>query len=211
MVDYSAVQQAVIEGDDERTVQLVKEALKQNAKPTDIVNSGLQAGLIIVGDKFSSGEFFIPELLFAARAVTRSLDVLRPLLSDSSTITIGRVVIGTVAGDVHDVGKNLVSMFLEGAGFEVIDLGAGVSAERFVAAVKEHSPDIVGMSALLTTTMPGMEATIQALESAAIRRQVKVVVGGAPVTQHFADRIGADGYGADAGAAIKLCRRLIRK
>ena len=211
MVDYSAMQQAVIEGDDERTIQLVRESLEQNAEPADIVNSGLRASMIIVGDKFSSGEFFVSEMLFAARAVTRALDMLRPRLSDLDTLTIGRVVIGTVAGDIHDIGKNLVSMFLEGAGFEVIDLGTSVSAERFVAAVKEHSPDIVGMSALLTTTMPGMEATIQALESAGIRHQVKVVVGGAPVTQHFADRIGVDGYGADGGAAIELCRKLIGK
>lgn len=211
MIDYLAIQLAIINGDDTRTVKLVEGALEQNAKPADIVASGLQAGMIIVGDKFSSGEFFLPEILLAARAVTRALDVLRPQLSDWDAITRGRVVIGTVAGDIHDIGKNLVSMFLEGAGFEVIDLGTDVSAEQFVAAVKEHSPDIVGMSALLTTTMPSMEATIRALESAGIRHQVKVVVGGAPVTQHFADRIGADGYGADGGAAIELCRRLIGK
>ena len=211
MVDYSAIQQAVIEGDDGRAVQLVREALEQNADPADIVALGLQASMIIVGSKFSSGEFFVPEMLFAARAVMKSLDVLRPRLADSGMVTIGRVVIGTAAGDIHDIGKNLVSMFLEGVGFEVIDLGTDVSVERFVTAVKEHSPDILGMSALLTTTMPGMEATIQALESAGIRRQVKVVVGGAPVTQHFADRIGADGYGADGGAAIELCRKLIGK
>ena len=211
MVDYSAIQQAVIEGDDGRAVQLVREALEQNAEPADIVALGLQASMIIVGSKFSSGEFFVPEILFAARAVMKSLDVLRPRLAGSGLVTIGRVVIGTAAGDIHDIGKNLVSMFLEGVGFEVIDLGTDVSVERFVTAVKEHSPDILGMSALLTTTMPGMEATIQALESAGIRRQVKVVVGGAPVTQHFADRIGADGYGADGGAAIELCRKLIGK
>ncbi len=211
MVDYSTVQQAVIQGDDERTVQLVREALEQKANPADIVASGLQAGMIIVGSKFSSGEFFVPEILLAARAVTRALDVLRPRLSSSDTVTIGRVVIGTVAGDIHDIGKNLVGMFLEGAGFEVIDLGTDVSAERFVIAVKEHNPHILGMSALLTTTMPGIEATIKTLESAGIRRQVKVVVGGAPVTQHFADQIGADGYGADGGMAIELCRKLIGK
>ena len=211
MVDYSAIQQAVIEGDDGRAVQLVREALEQNAEPADIVALGLQASMIIVGSKFSSGEFFVPEILFAARAVMKSLDVLRPRLAGSGLVTIGRVVIGTAAGDIHDIGKNLVSMFLEGVGFEVIDLGTDVSVERFVTAVKEHSPDILGMSTLLTTTMPGMEATIQALESAGIRRQVKVVVGGAPVTQHFADRIGADGYGADGGAAIELCRKLIGK
>ena len=211
MVEYSAVQQAVIEGDDERAVQLVRQALEQNADPADIVTAGLQAGMIIVGDKFSSGEFFVPEMLLAARAVSRALDALRPRLSDLDGITIGRVVIGTVAGDIHDIGKNIVGMFLKGTGFEVIDLGTNVSAERFVAAVKEHSPDILGMSALLTTTMPGMEATIRALESAGIRRQVKVIVGGAPIAHHFADQIGADGYGADGGAAIQLCRGLIGK
>ena len=209
MVEYSTIQQAVLEGDDARTMQLVKEALEQNAEPAEIVTSGLQASMIIVGNKFSSGEFFVPEMLFAARAVNKSLEMLRPHLVGSGIATLGRIVIGTAAGDIHDIGKNLVSMFLEGAGFEVIDLGTDVSTDRFVAAVKEHRPDMLGISALLTTTMPGMEATIQALESAGIRRQVKVVVGGAPVTQHFADRIGADGYGADGGVAIELCRKLI--
>jgi len=211
MVDLLPLKQAVIEGDDEGTIRLVKGALERKADPADIVTSGLQAGLVIVGDKFSSGEFFIPEMLLAARAVTRALDVLRPLLADSGTVTFGRVVLGTVAGDIHDIGKNLVGMLLQGAGFEVIDLGNNVSVERFVAATKEHSPDILGLSALLTTTMPGMEATIGALEAAGIRHQVRVVVGGAPVTQHFADRIGADGYGADGGAAIGLCRKLVGK
>jgi len=211
VVDFSLLRQAVIEGDDEETVRLVEKALEQKKDPADIVNSGLQAGLIIVGDKFSSGEFFIPEMLLAARAVNRALDVLRPLLVDSGEVTIGRVVLGTVAGDIHDIGKNLVGMLLQGAGFEVTDLGTNVSAEQFAAAAKEYKPDIVGLSALLTTTMPGMEAIIKVLKSAGIRHQVKVVVGGAPVTQHFADRIGADGYGADGGAAIELCRRLVGK
>jgi 5-methyltetrahydrofolate--homocysteine methyltransferase len=211
MVDLSPVKQAVIEGDDERAVQLVKEALEQNADPAAIVTSGLQAGLIIVGDKFSSGEFFIPEMLLAARAVSRALDILRPLLTDSAAVTVGRVVLGTVVGDIHDIGKNLVGMLLQGAGFEVIDLGTNVAVEQFVAATKEHSPDILGLSALLTTTMPAMEATVGALKAAGIRHQVQVVVGGAPVTQRFADRIGADGYSADGGAAIELCRRLAGK
>lgn len=209
--DYSAVKQAVIAGDDKRAVQLVGEALEQNEDPAEIVASGLQAAMIIVGDKFSLGEFFIPEMLLAARAVARALDVLRPRLLNPDTVIIGRVIIGTVAGDIHDIGKNLVSMFLEGAGFEVIDLGTDVSAERFIAAVKEHRPHILGMSALLTTTMPGMKATIVALEAAGIRHQVKVVIGGAPVTQHFANQIGADGYGADGGVAIEVCRKLIGK
>ena len=211
MVDLLPVRQAVIEGDDEKAVRLVGEALKQNADPAAIVTSGLQAGLIVVGDKFSSGEFFIPEMLLAARAVSRALDILRPLLTDSEAVTVGRVVLGTVAGDIHDIGKNLVGMLLQGAGFEVIDLGTNVTVEQFVAAIKEHRPDILGLSALLTTTMPAMEATVGALEAAGIRHQVRVVVGGAPVTQRFADRIGADGYGADGGAAIELCRGLVGK
>jgi 5-methyltetrahydrofolate--homocysteine methyltransferase len=211
VVDYSAIQQAVIEGDDKQTVHLVTEALEQNVSPAEIVASGLQTGLRIVGNKFSSGEFFIPEMLLAARAVTRSLDILKPRLADTNAVMLGRVVIGTVAGDIHDIGKNLVGMLLKGAGFEVIDLGTNVSTENFVSAVKEHNPDIIGMSALLTTTMPSMGATIQALQSTGIRQQVKVVVGGAPVTQHFANHIGADGYGADGGMAIELCRKLIGK
>ena len=210
-MNYSVIQQAVIEGDDEKTVQLVKEALKQNVNPSDIVSLGLQAGMITVGKKFSSGEFFVPEMLLAARSANRALDVLRPRFSGSETFTIGRIVIGTVTGDIHDIGKNLVTMFLEGAGFEIIDLGTNISAESFVAAVKEHNPDILGMSSLITTTMPGIETTIKALESAGIRNQIKVVIGGAPVTQHFADHVGADGYGADGGTAIDLCRRLIGK
>ena len=211
MVDYSAIQQAVIEGDDEKTIRLITEAIEHNVDTSDIVTLGLQAGMRIVGRKFSEGEFFVPEMLFAARAVTRALDVLRPRLIDSANLTIGRVVIGTVVGDIHDIGKHLVSMFLEGGGFKVIDLGTNVPTDRFVAAVGEHQPDILGLSALLTTTMPAMATTIKALESAGLRHQVKVIIGGAPVTQHFADQIGADGYGSDGGAAIELCRHLAGK
>lgn len=208
MADYSKVMQAVIEGDDEKTISLVKEALGAKADPTGIVKSGLQAGMITVGRKFSEGEYFVPEMLLAARAVTRALEIIRPTLAGKTDITVGKVVIGTVAGDIHDIGKNLVSMFLEGAGFEVTDLGTDVSAERFVSAVKAEQPDILGLSALLTTTMPAIGNTIRALEQAGVRSQVKVVVGGAPVTQHFADQLRVDGYGSDGGAAIELCRKL---
>jgi 5-methyltetrahydrofolate--homocysteine methyltransferase len=211
MVDYAVIKQAVIEGDDEKTITLVQQALTEKLSPAGIVASGLQAGMITVGEKFSSGEFFVPEMLLAARAVTRSLEILRPRLTGSEAVSLGRVVIGTVAGDIHDIGKKLVSMFLEGAGFDVIDLGTNVSAEGFVAAVKQHRPDIVGISALLTTTMPGMENAIKALQAAGVRNQVKVVVGGAPVTERFAEHIGADGFGADGGAAIALCRSLVGK
>lgn len=211
MADYPAIMQAVIEGDDEKTVQLVKEALSHEGNPADIVTNALQPGMSIVGQKFSSGEFFIPEMLFAARAVTRATEVLRPRLGKADKLTLGRVAIGTVAGDIHDIGKNLVGMFLEGAGFEVIDLGTDVSAEKFVEAVRKYQPDILGMSALLTTTMPSIQLTLEALKEAELRDKVKVVIGGAPVNQHFADMVGADGYGHDGGASIALCRKLLGK
>ena len=211
MSPYSTLVQAVLEGDHERAVALTRQALERNADPEEIVASGLQAAMVQVGRKYSEGEYFVPDMLYAARAVKVAMDVLRPELAGSELSTLGRVLIGTVDGDIHDIGKNLVIMFLEGAGFEVIDLGTDVSSERFVAMVDEHKPDILGMSALLTTTMPAMEATMEALDKAELRHSVKVVVGGAPVAQHFADRIGADGYAPDGGAAIDLCRRLIGK
>ena len=211
MVDFNVIQQAVIEGDDEKTVTLVKEALDQKVSPSDIVTNALQSGMNIVGKKFSEGEFFIPEMLFAARSVTRAMEVIKLKIGQADSLTIGKVAIGTVSGDIHDIGKNLVGMFLEGAGFEVIDLGTDVSAEKFVAAVREHKPDILGLSALLTTTMPSIPATINALKTAGLRQNVKVVVGGAPVDQRFADMVGADGYGHDGGASIALCRKLIGK
>jgi len=175
------------------------------------VGSGLQAGMRIVGDKFSAGDFFVPEMLLAARAVSRAMEVLQPHISAADMPTLGRVVIGTVFGDIHDIGKNIVIAFLRGAGFEVADLGINVTADSFVEAVKEHNPDILGMSALITTTMPAMTDVIKALEVAELRSKVKVVVGGAPVTQHFAEYIGADGYSADGGSAIKLCRNLVER
>ena len=211
MSDYSNLIQAILEGNDVKCVELTNEALDEGASPQDIVSSGLQAGMLIVGDKFSAGDFFIPEMLLAARAVIRAMEAIRPHLSNSEVPTLGRIVIGTVSGDIHDIGKNLVAMFLRGAGFEVFDLGTNVPAARFVAAVKEHDPDIVGMSALLTTTMPNIQYVIAALDSAALLSQVKVIVGGAPVTQRFADQIGADSYAPDGGAAINLCRKLVGK
>ena len=209
MASYPDLVQAVLEGDEKKAVLLTRRALGLNASPEAIVESGLQAAMIEVGARFSAGEYFVPDMLYAARAVNNAMEVLRPRLAGVGTATIGRVAIGSVAGDIHDIGKNLVVMFLEGAGFEVVDLGTDVSADRFVAAVEERQPDILGMSALLTTTMPAMQATVEALERTELRRRVKVVVGGAPVDQHFADQIEADGYAPDGGAAIELCRRLI--
>jgi len=211
MFSYSTLIQAVVTGNHIKSVELVNEALKEGVSPQDIVNSGLQAGMRIVGDKFSAGDFFVPEMLLASRAVTRATEVLQPHLSAADMPTLGRVVLGTVFGDIHDIGKNLVTMLLRGAGFEVFDLGVNIPADNFVRAVKEHNPDILGMSALLTTTMSSMNNIIKALEIAGLRSRVKVIVGGAPVTQHFAEHIGADGYGANGGSAIKLCRHLVGK
>ncbi len=211
MSDYSNLIQAILEGNDATCVELTNEALDEGASPQDIVSSGLQAGMLIVGDKFSAGDFFIPDMLLAARAVTRAMEAIRPRLSASEIPTLGRVVIGTASGDIHDIGKNLVAMFLRGAGFEVFDLGTDVPVTRFVTAVKEHTPDIVGMSALLTTTMPNMQYVIAALDSATLLSRVKVIVGGAPVTQRFAAQIEADGYAPDGGAAIRLCRKLLEE
>jgi len=211
MVGTTNLIQAILEGNDVRSAELTKETLDEGASPQDIVISGLQAGMLIVSDRFSAGDFFIPDMLFATRAVTRTMEAIRPRLSDSEMPTLGRVVIGTVSGDIHDIGKNLVAMFLRGAGFEVFDLGTNVPDDSFVTAVKEHDPDIVGMSALVTTTMSGMQHVIAALDSAALLSQVKVIVGGAPVTQRFTDQIRADGYAPDGGAAINLCRKLLGK
>lgn len=211
MFSYSTLVQAVVDGEHIKSVELVNEALRDGVNPQDIVGSGLQAGMRIVGDKFSAGDFFVPEMLLAARAVTRAMEVLRPRISAADIPTLGRVVIGTVFGDIHDIGKNIVATFLRGAGFEVFDLGINITADNFVEAVREHNPDILGMSALITTTMHAMTDVIKALEGTELRSKVKVIVGGAPVTQHFAEHIGADGYSADGGSAIKLCRNLAGK
>ena len=211
MTRYPALVQAVVEGDYQKAVRLTYRALEQDAGPEDIVAAGLQAAMAVVGEKFTSGEFFVPDMLLAARAATKAMDVVRPHLSSGAVATLGKVVIGTVAGDIHDIGKNLVIMFLQGAGFEVIDLGTDVSEDRFVAAVREYKPDVIGMSSLLTTTMPAMGNTIGALVRAELRHSVKIAVGGAPVTERFATQIGADAYAPDGGAAITVCRRLIGK
>jgi 5-methyltetrahydrofolate--homocysteine methyltransferase len=167
--------------------------------------------MAIVGEKFSNGEYFLPDMLMAARAMKAALEVLKPALEKTGMPTIGKVVIGTVEGDMHDIGKNVVATFLSGNGFEVFDLGLNVPVQRFVQEVREKKPDIVGMSALLTTTMPVMGKVIEALKEAGLRSQVKVIVGGAPVTQEYANYIGADGYARDGGKAVPVCRELVGK
>ena len=211
MFNLSLLSQAIDEGDREKTVQLTAEALNVSTSPQDIISKGLHAGMAVVGEKFSSGEYFLPDMLMAARAMTAALEILKPSLGKTGIPTVGKVVIGTVEGDMHDIGKNVVSTFLSGNGFEVFDLGTNVPVNKFIEEVKEKKPDIVGLSALLTTTMPVMGKVIKALEDGGLRSSVKVVVGGAPVTQDYANYIGADAYAHDGGRAVPVCKQLVGK
>jgi 5-methyltetrahydrofolate--homocysteine methyltransferase len=186
-----------------------KTALEQGMPAQEILNNGLIAGMDIVGRDFKAGDLFIPEVLMCARAMHAGLDLLRPLLAESGAASQGKIALGTVAGDLHDIGKNLVSMMMEGAGFEIIDLGTDVKPEQFVAAVRDEGADLIGMSALLTTTMPAMRSTIEALINAGLRDQVKIMIGGAPVTANYAEQIGADRYAPDAAAAVDTARELV--
>ncbi len=202
---------SVIAGNKKRVQELVNKALEENISLEEIINDGLLAGMGVIGERFKRNEIFVPEVLVSARAMQAGMDILRPLIVNSKGIIKGKIVIGTVKGDLHDIGKNLVSMMLEGAGYEIIDLGIDVSPEKFVEAIKEHNPDIVGMSALLTTTMPQMKVTIDTLKKEGLRDRVKVIVGGAPVTPEFAREIGADGYAKDASEAVELVNSIISK
>ncbi|RLB42588.1 MAG: cobalamin-binding protein [Deltaproteobacteria bacterium] len=206
---YEKMVQLVITGKLDELKTAVNQALEQGKAAKEIIDSGLLPGMDIVGRRMKTGEMFIPEVLLSARTMQGALDILKPLLVGDETSSAGTFVIGTVEGDLHDIGKNLVAMLLEGAGFNVVNLGTGIKPQAFVDAIKEHKPDIVGMSALLTTTMPKMEETIQAITEAGFREQVKVMVGGAPVTQDFADKIGADGYGSNAAAAVEKAKALV--
>jgi len=197
------------DGADEAVAELVQEALDQGMKPGEILSGGLIAGMDEVGKDFKAGDLFVPEVLIAARAMHAGMGVLRPLLAVSDVPSAGKYVIGTMEGDLHDIGKNLVKMMIEGAGFETIDLGTDVRPDAFVDAVREHQPEIVGMSALLTTTMVNMKSTIEALEEAGLRESVRIMVGGAPVTAAFAEEIGADAYAPDAASAVDVARSMV--
>jgi methylmalonyl-CoA mutase cobalamin-binding domain/chain len=198
-------------GNGPAVLELTKSGLSQGLGPETLLYEALIPALEEVGARFERGDFFVPEMLIAGKAMAGALEILRPLLAETGAETIGTVVMGTVKGDVHDIGKNLVNIMFEGAGFLVIDLGVQVSPEKFVDAVKTHKPDIVGFSAFLTTTMPMFKANINALTKAGLRDQVIVMVGGAPVTQEYADVVGADGYAADASAAVVKAKELIRR
>ena len=199
---------AILKGNAKAAVEATRRALEGGADALDLVNREMVPAMDEVGRRYECEEYFVPELLLAARAMKGSLELLRPLLAASGAQPAGRVAIGTVKGDLHDIGKNLVGAMLEGAGFEVIDLGADVAAERFVDAVRNRQVTVICLSALLTVTMPSMKATIEALTAAGVRDRVKVLVGGAPVTARFAEQIGADGFGENATAAVALARRM---
>jgi 5-methyltetrahydrofolate--homocysteine methyltransferase len=211
MVDLPLLSKAIEVGNRDKAVQLTTEALSAGASPQDIISYGLQSGMGVVGEKFSSGEYFLPDMLMAARAMTAALEILKPLLEGTGLATIGKVVIGTVEGDMHDIGKNVVATFLKGNGFEVFDLGNNVPDKKFIDEVREKKADILGLSALLTTTMPNMGRVIKALDEAGLRSSVKVIIGGAPVTQDFANYIGADAYAHDGGRAVPVCKQLLGK
>ncbi|KPK11674.1 MAG: methyltransferase [Anaerolineae bacterium SG8_19] len=203
------IYEAVLNGDAKKTEAEVTAALEANTPPGDILHKACIPAMGEVGRLFEEGEKFVPEMLISARAMQAAMNLLRPHLAEGDVSVAGTVVIGTVAGDLHDIGKNLVGMMLEGSGFDVIDLGTDVSPQRFVDTVKEQKPNLIGMSALLTTTMPSMGATIEALKEAGVREQVKVMIGGAPIAQDFADKIGADGFAPDASSAARKAKQLL--
>jgi 5-methyltetrahydrofolate--homocysteine methyltransferase len=206
---YEVIYNSILEGQQSDTISGVQAAIDAGLPPGDILNKGMVDAMAEVGRLFEEGEYFVPEMLIAARAMQSGLALLKPLLIEADIESAGKVAIGTVKGDLHDIGKNLVGMMLEGAGFEVLDLGTDVTPEKFVETVQDGGVDIIALSALLTTTMPSMKATIDALKAEGIRDQVKVMIGGAPVTDAYAKQIGADGYSPDASRAVNLAKSLL--
>ena len=205
---FEQIAAGIIEGNIQGVTELVQKALDQGSAAGQILEAGLILGMNEVGKRFKAGEMFIPEVLRSAKTMHTGQEILRPLLAAGGTLPAGKIVLGTVQGDLHDIGKNLVGMMCEGAGFEVIDLGINLEPDKFVQAIKAHQPFVVGMSALLTTTMQALGRTLKAIEDAGLRDQVKVIVGGAPVDAEFAERIGADGYGPNAVSAAELAKKL---
>jgi len=204
------ISEAIVQVKWNEITALTNEALEAGTPALEIINQGLVPGMSVVGTKFKDGEIFLPEVLLSAKTMKAALEILLPILSKQGTGSIGRVAIGTVTGDIHDIGKNIVVSMLQGNGFEVMDLGVDIAPERFVEVVRDNDIQILGLSALLTSTMLMMEETIKAIEKAGLRQKTKVIIGGAPITQAYADRIGANGYGADAIAAVELARALVR-
>ncbi len=207
MVDLKTLAEAVIKGDQNTAVEVTKSALAEGVAAKSVLEDGLIAGMGIVGARFKKNEVYIPEVLISARAMKMAMEILEPELAKQGVEPVGKFMIGTVAGDLHDIGKNLVAMMLKGAGFEVIDVGIDVSAEKFIEQAKASGAQVIGMSALLTTTMPAMEKTLKAIKEAGVT--AKIMVGGAPVTEGYAEKIGADGYAADAASAVDIAKSMI--
>lgn len=210
MHDLSQLYETVLNGDSKGARAVTQEALDRGVEPLKLVQEFMVPAMDEVGRRFECNEFFVPELLLAARAMKGALELIRPKLAASGAKSAGRVAVGTVKGDLHDIGKNLVAAMFEGGGYEVIDLGVNVAPEQFVAAVKDKNVQIVALSALLTTTMPSMKTIIDALKDAGVRQQVKVLIGGAPISKRYADEIGADGYGETAAGAVRLARQVMQ-
>lgn len=207
MADLKALADAVIKGDQVTAMEITKTALEEGTAAKSVLEDGLIAGMSVIGERFKKNEVYIPEVLIAARAMKMAMEILEPELAKAGVEPVGRFLIGTVQGDLHDIGKNLVAMMLKGAGFEVVDLGVDVSPDKFVEQAKATGIGLIGMSALLTTTMPAMEKTVNALKEAGVTS--KIMIGGAPVTQGYADKIGAHGYAADAASAVDLAKSLV--
>jgi 5-methyltetrahydrofolate--homocysteine methyltransferase len=209
MEDLKQLYDAIVDGNAKSAKAIAASAIEAGTDPQEILNQFMIPAMDEVGRRFETNEYFVPELLIAARAMKGALEIIKPRLTATGAKPIGKVAIGTVKGDLHDIGKNLVAAMLEGGGFEIIDLGVDVTPEKFIGAVKEKGANVIALSALLTTTMPSMKTTIEGLKEAGVRSQVKVIIGGAPVTQKYADEIGADGYSDNASAAVALARKLV--
>ncbi|MEL7563826.1 MAG: corrinoid protein [Dehalobacterium sp.] len=209
MANFEALSQSVISGKEAQVKEQTQAMVTAGANPLEIINNGLIAGMNVVGARFKNGEMFVPEVLMAAKSMAAGIEIVKPLIADKDMPSLGKVIIGTVKGDLHDIGKNLVAMMLESGGFKVINLGIDIAPEKFVAAVKEYQPNIVAMSALLTTTMLHMKDTIELIKEEGLK--IKCIVGGAPISQDFADEIGADGFAPDAASAVELCKKLLSK
>ncbi len=210
MANFEQMSNAVIAGDEVKVKELTQAAIDEKVDLNEIINTGLISGMTVVGTRFKAGEMFVPEVLMTARAMAAGMDLVKPLLEGGEAENKGVVLIGTVKGDLHDIGKNLVGMMVESAGYKVINMGVDIPAEKFAEAVKEHKPQVVALSALLTTTMLAMKDTIEVLKEEGLRDDVKVIVGGAPVNQDFSDEIGADGYAPDAASATDLCDEMVK-
>ncbi|HHT63034.1 MAG TPA: cobalamin-binding protein [Clostridia bacterium] len=209
MASFEDLSKQVITGNQVKVKEVTQALIDEGSAPLDIINLGLIAGMNIVGSRFKNGEMFVPEVLMAAKSMSAGIEIVKPLIADKDMPSIGKVLLGTVKGDLHDIGKNLVGMMLESGGFTVINMGIDISPEQFIKAVKEHNPDILAMSALLTTTMLHMKDTIELLKEEGLHNKVKVIVGGAPISQDFADEVGADGFAPDAASAVDLCKKLL--